>query len=174
MSLTLRPLDKVGRKRASNKIKPSKDKLPSGKEKAGIRTLPFRWTTRDCDYDGPFGWCKASHQDIFLKVIPKLQNFESQSWGEIETESNNNHHSIEIDQLCPEARQRLPDTKCKDMEELFSLRLEGAFRVWGARREGVFEVLWYDPQHQVYPVVKSSDKRREADKKRRNQQSTSK
>lgn len=161
-------------KKAGKNVQPPGNKIPSGKEKAGIRTLPFRWTTRDCDYGGPFGWHNASHQDILFEVIPKLQHFESQSWDEVETKSNNRHHSIEVDQLCSEARQRLPHTQCKDIDELFSLRLEGAFRVWGARRGNVFEVLWYDPQHKVYPVVPGSDKWKEAEKKRRNQQSTSK
>ncbi len=38
-----------------------------------------------------------------------------------------------------------------DATLLHSLRLNGAYRVWGILRENVYYVLWLDPEHEVWP-----------------------
>lgn len=40
--------------------------------------------------------------------------------------------------------------KLDDVEEVVSLRLTGAQRLWGYRILAVFHVLWWDPEHKVY------------------------
>jgi len=36
-------------------------------------------------------------------------------------------------------------------DHLTSLRMGGKQRLWGFLRAGVFHVLWWDPEHQIYP-----------------------
>lgn len=65
------------------------------------------------------------------------------------------HHDQEISSLCSEARQRLAvlqlDRELEDAK-LFRFRVGGTERLWGFRRGGCFYVLWWDPDHQVYPT----------------------
>ena len=35
---------------------------------------------------------------------------------------------------------------------LFARALSGTKRLWGFRKDGVFYVLWWDPDHTVYPT----------------------
>jgi len=41
-----------------------------------------------------------------------------------------------------------------DAEELFEIRLSGKERVWGTMTGAVFNLLWWDPNHEVYEVKK--------------------
>jgi hypothetical protein len=59
--------------------------------------------------------------------------------------------SIPVENLSPEATQRLREVHHDDEEWLFEIRLGNKPRVWGIRRETVFLVLWWDPEHLVCP-----------------------
>lgn len=163
-------------KRPGQSLRPSEEKQPRGGLKAlSIHTLPFKWTTESCDLEGPFGWSKIEHETLLKDIFPKLQNFESQTWGEIETQSNGRHHLVETSGMADEAKGRLEDTEFSGQENLFSLRVEGGCRLWGVRTGAVFQVLWYDPEHRVWPTEKDAgDKRKQSMKEQRNRQSTSK
>ena len=41
-----------------------------------------------------------------------------------------------------------------DVDELYQLRVTGAERVWGIRSGPLLRLLWWDPNHEVYPVMK--------------------
>ena len=77
-----------------------------------------------CD---PFGW--HTIDGVLLEEIrTKLRNFESMTWGEI---LGRNNHLVDCSSLCKEARDRLEALALDDWEQLLSLRLTGAGRVWG-------------------------------------------
>jgi len=93
------------------------------------------------------------------KIYPKLCNFEKQTWEEIERDTHGNenkskHHYIKVDQIIKEARDRLDQLNLKDVDELFSLRLEGKLRIYGIRRLNYMEILWVDPNHEICPSKK--------------------
>lgn len=164
------------KKQPSQNVQPPAEKQPRGGLNAGsIHQRHFKWSTVDCDLDGPFGWHNSQHEVLLREILPKLQNFESQTWGDIELRSNGKHHFIPVTDLCADAKARLPETKFDGLEDLFSLRLEGAMRLWGSREGNVFQVVWYDPEHQVYPVEKDhGDKKKKQMREQRNRQSGSK
>lgn len=89
-------------------------------------------------------------------VFSKLAAFESMTWREIKQQTyggknKTNHHFItDLSKLDKDAQQRLE--KLQINENFFSLRLEGAVRVYGLLQSQVFEVLWYDNKHEIYPV----------------------
>lgn len=64
-----------------------------------------------------------------------------------------NHH-VSTSDLSEKAWRRLKDLKLEDVEQLFSLRISGKERVWGVLTQGVLEVLWWDPKHEVCPSHK--------------------
>jgi hypothetical protein len=63
----------------------------------------------------------------------------------------NNSHNISVSELIKEARDRLAEINLDDVDELFSLRLEGKIRIWGMLDNDVLKILWYDPKHEICP-----------------------
>lgn len=108
------------------------------------------WAFGIIDFDGPW-CCKRMEQRTLLEVVERLRHFESMTWGEIEGRQN---HAIEVSSLVREARNRLVEIGQDDVDELFSLRINGPSRVWGIRVHHVLRLLWWDPNHAVCPVTK--------------------
>ena len=108
------------------------------------------WAFSIIDFDGPW-CCTRMDQETLLEVVQRLRNLESMTWGEIE---GRHHHAVEVSSLAPEAQRRLADLQLDDVDELFSLRINGPSRVWGIRVHHVLKLLWWDPRHEVCPVTK--------------------
>jgi hypothetical protein len=102
-----------------------------------------------CD---PFGWHKLGIEEMH-DVRAKLKDFESMTWSQILVAGKHQHHSVSVDDLCSHARKRLVAIGQQDVGEVVSLRLKGTQRVWGILREGIMQVLWWDPDHQVCPSL---------------------
>ena len=91
-------------------------------------------------------------------IRPKLHEFESMTWGEIETattggkERHKAHHEMETYVLSPAAQKRLAEIKLDTFDALFRFRFDGRKRLWGIRDQHIFRLVWYDPDHTVYPT----------------------
>jgi hypothetical protein len=119
------------------------------------------WSFRFCDFDSEdYGFAQAnSLRDVLLR----LKSFEQQTCGDIcnaTGKRNTLHHYIPIRQLITEAQKRLREINLHNCEllddELFSLHISGRGRLWGILdNNGIFYVVWYDPEHHIYPVEKS-------------------
>lgn len=72
------------------------------------------------------------------------------TWDDIFVKARKHHHSVEVGKLSKKARDRLIEIRKDDLDELYSLRLGGTERIWGILDRGVFILLWWDPNHQVY------------------------
>ncbi|MCP3388895.1 hypothetical protein NLM27_08925 [Bradyrhizobium sp. CCGB12] len=131
------------------------NKVPrDGQLAAIIAAKKFCWRFDQIDWDGPFGWSKILTSDLARAVIPKLHDYESMTWAEIDGPSGS--HSVDLDQLCKEARDRLSSLKMTHVEVLFSVRMTGPTRVWGVKDVAILRVLWWDPDHQVCPSLKKN------------------
>jgi hypothetical protein len=73
------------------------------------------------------------------------------TWSEILVRGNKQNHLVRTASLCPEARARLAELRLDDIERLLALHLSGTERVWGIFTKGILTVLWWDPDHKVYP-----------------------
>lgn len=60
--------------------------------------------------------------------------------------------SVPASGICKDARDRLGDIERDDIDDLVEIRLGNKPRVWGVRRGHVFHVLWWDPDHTVWPT----------------------
>lgn len=88
-------------------------------------------------------------------LLEELKAQENMTWDTIEKAvhgrgGKSKNHEIPVYQLVKEAKQRLRDLDLDERESLFSLRLSGKKRVWGIRNFNVLEILWIDPDHQIY------------------------
>lgn len=97
-----------------------------------------------------------SENIFWAEVFPKLSHFEMSDWNTIEREGygshgKTKHHSISVSDIVPKAQKRLAELKLDDIDSLFSIRLSGKFRIWGIRKFGYLQVLWFDPNHEVCP-----------------------
>jgi hypothetical protein len=95
-------------------------KTPRGGELAEVvRNKPFCWRLGDIGWDGPWGWSRASVDDLIRTVIPKPHDYESMTWSEMDGPSGS--HPVQFEDLCAEARARLDDLG-REVESLFSVR----------------------------------------------------
>ncbi|AWW74573.1 hypothetical protein CD351_09060 [Erythrobacter sp. KY5] len=119
---------------------------------------PLAWRFGQTDKAGPFAWDIQPDQK-FREVMLKLCEFESKNWNEITAGGS---HPIATEKLCDEAKSRLVEIERDDLDELLSLRLAGKNRVWCIKSGHLLRPLWWDEEHQVYPVEKDK-----ADRKKR-------
>ena len=61
------------------------------------------------------------------------------------------HVCVETRHVCKEAKRRLENREI-ETDELISLRMGTKKRLWGIREGSVFHILWWDPEHQVWPT----------------------
>jgi hypothetical protein len=110
------------------------------------------WVFAAMDEGGPWGRKLLTESAIWDDILPKMRNFESMTWSQIELDRKRNH-SIPISDLCKEAQKRI-EVISLDVDELFRFRLTGEQRLWGVRDRNRFKLLWWDPEHKVCPSQK--------------------
>lgn len=66
----------------------------------------------------------------------------------------NNNHFVPVAKLAKEAKVRLREIRQEDVSDLFSLHIDGKTRIYGIRDGRALKLLWYDPDHTVYPMTK--------------------
>ena len=123
---------------------------------------PLAWRFGQADRGGPFAW-SISPPEKFQEVIEKLASFEDKNWNEI---TRGGSHTIPTAELCEDAKSRLIALERDDLDELLSLRLAGDDRVWCVKQGHLLRPLWWDADHQVYPVLKDKADRRKKKRKR--------
>ena len=148
-----------------------KEKKVIQKEKATPQKKPIVVETPEDFYDkvpswsfkmmdnGYVKWGLCHANDLYNKVIKKLVDFEGMTWGEIikatggRNHRNNNHYE-NVSDLTLEAQKRWKDLKLEEYDRVFSLRLSGKERLYGILLSGIFRIIWYDSEHEIYPIDK--------------------
>ena len=128
----------------------ARSKNPSSRPE-NISEKRFLWRTSKVDLDGRWGWGQVDARLLLKEIIPKLQDYESMKWGEIE---GRNSHFVKVEQCCKDAQQRLQEIEKDDFSELFSLRMNGKKRIFGIRQSAELQILWWDPEHEICPSTK--------------------
>jgi len=140
------PIRTVQRKKPAEQWKTQTGQLPSNDLDKPV------WKLSLLDWDGPWGW-RDIKANQWQQILQKLGYFETRTWADIKSDGNN--HAVFI-QNCPnpETLKRLTEIHLDDIEELFSLRLSGKERIWGILDNHIFKILWWDPNHEVWPSTK--------------------
>jgi hypothetical protein len=104
------------------------------------------------DYDwGTSGEGATAASDSFFEIAKKLKSYSTRTWNEIRADRKRDH-SAQPAQLCKKAQERLRTIQLDDVDVLFRFRLTGTHRLWGYQCGQYFVVLWWDPDHQVWPM----------------------
>lgn len=72
------------------------------------------------------------------------------TWAEID--SHRSCGFMPVSELSKDAREYLVETQRDDVDQLYKLRLDKRARIWGIRRGDKLRILWWDPDHTVYPM----------------------
>lgn len=112
------------------------------------------WRFAMVDPDGPWAPTNISPRDMAV-LLRKLVAFESMTVGEIFAPGSEHGKLYEVEKIPTRAAvDRLEATKHDDETHLHRLRCSGRQRLYGILREHVFHVLWWDPEHEVWPSFK--------------------
>ena len=97
-------------------------------------------------------------RNYFLETLyPLLREREDATWQAIESATHgkkgkSNSHHVRVEKLSSDAQKRLKEMKLDDIDEIYSLRLEGKLRIYGIRKYNYLKILWVDTEHEIYPI----------------------
>jgi hypothetical protein len=131
------------KKQAVIKEAPSLKKKPRIMGQPTLGDKHVVWRFSGADQAGPWGWGTA-WPDSIGEIVRKLKEFETLNYLSI----------VSLDRIVPEAFKRLRDINKDDTESLHGWHIKGKQRLWCIEHEGTMCVLWWDPEHQVYPTPK--------------------
>jgi hypothetical protein len=117
----------------------------------------FALVDRDTKYD--WGWHLLDDAGA-RSLVEFILQISQLTWNEIRsmTGSGNKaqhrkHHDQGISTLVTEAQECLSGPRYEEMgSEVFRFSLSPLCRLWGFEHRGTFYVVWWDPEHKVYPV----------------------
>lgn len=142
-----------------NKKKPPKNvdfPIPTKEAKyvknpIGYQSQYIAWHFQCMDIDGDW----PCTMDIISQIKNKLHEYERLRWSEVLKPINN--HPMPINKIINKAQRRLLDLGYGDTAKLYQLQIKNGGsmqRLWGLRQENIFQILWWDPNHEIYPVEK--------------------
>jgi hypothetical protein len=134
--------------------------IRAGANPGSIYHMKMTWTvdTADCEGAWESGTPRQWGETCWDQTIsPKLAEWQKLTWGEIDQfttggkDRHKMHHSMDMEILADEAQYRAAELE-KFSDTIFRFRLGSTKRLWGFRVVNHFEVIWYDPNHEIYPT----------------------
>jgi hypothetical protein len=118
----------------------------------------FSFRFADRTYDGSWGFNRSA--DESHTVAELMCNMGALTWSEIYSQTTGGrrrrkkHHDQPLAGLCKEAQDRIAHLRLDEVidDRVFRFRHGGTGRLWGWQVEDIFFVLWWDPDHQVFPT----------------------
>jgi hypothetical protein len=108
------------------------------------------WRFRHADQDGR--WCFHDAADDLRSVLTQLASFESMKVGEVFPGGGYPGKEYDVESIpSAEALERLYAIGLADMTKISVIRLGGQPRLYGFRQGNVFHVVWWDPEHEIWP-----------------------
>ncbi|PKK82404.1 MAG: hypothetical protein CVT49_13785 [candidate division Zixibacteria bacterium HGW-Zixibacteria-1] len=147
----MKKVNRNSRQVPTTKHQPGPPSIRKSHDPEAFARLTPSWAVARIDRISEWGWDNISVDILWAEIHSKLRDFESMTWAEIMAKGS---HNIEKYKLIPRAQNRLSELRLDDLGELFSLRLTGKKRIWGILNNGILRIIWYDPQHQIYPSQK--------------------
>lgn len=145
-------------KKVKSGAKPTAGKQVKVAEQISLYQLSPKWSFVKCDMQHE-KWGIFNNIEHLGDMLARFKEWERGTWGEILTTTsgrkhNTQSHPMPVEILDKEAAKRLTELNLDSYDVLYSLTITGKQRVWGIMIEetGTFQLLWYDSQHEVYPV----------------------
>lgn len=110
------------------------------------------WAFAKCDLRGcQWSWERIDGENL-VQVLERLKDHESRRWKEILLDKSNGSIEISNERIAAEAKTRFVDLGFHDFDTIWKLRVNGPGRVWGIRIGRTLHIVWWDPDHGVYPM----------------------
>lgn len=153
-----RPKVKVEHRKSSGEREPKSTPRSQGND----RKLVFSLQYADRAHNDGWAWPATAAGDAW-EILDFMCETSKLTWGEIMSQMTGPNHrrrpkhsSYNFGSVGTVAQRRLAELRLDEIfEEFFRFRLTGEKRLWGFRTEDVFHLLWWDPEHQVYPTDRS-------------------
>jgi hypothetical protein len=147
-------------KRVSQATTPVANKVIKETEKFAIGPFLMEWTRERVDVVGNWTWGPRSclDDDWTTLLEPFLREYAKKTWNEIHAERTGGkqrrqkHVDYSKSSICSEAQERLVEIEMDDIDRIFRFRLSGRNRMYGIRYQQIFFVLWWDPEHNIFPT----------------------
>lgn len=110
------------------------------------------WRFADIDMDGAWGW-----RDVTLDEIAWMRSWLAQMEKLTWAEASGRRVGVKLCKLANAPRKpvaRLEELMRDDVDGLVEFHLQGKPRIWGVRIGNVCHLLWWDPEHTVWPSRK--------------------
>ncbi|MCP3798480.1 hypothetical protein NLX83_04325 [Allokutzneria sp. A3M-2-11 16] len=106
------------------------------------------------DLDGP--WCLTKiNQGAHRALLKRVKGFESMTVQEIFARGDGTGKDYALPDLPSKAAlERLRELEYDDRDQISRLRIDGPGRLYGFRERERFYVLWWDPEHEIWPSKK--------------------
>lgn len=133
------------------------------------RTISKRHSTDNENVVWRFDWIDKSGKFAFnldrtdflcREVLEKMISYNSMTWTEVKMQTHDHrgktkHHFLDYDGISKEGKERISEKHLEDYtDSIFSFSLMNILRIIGIRKDQYFYAIWYDPNHQFYPVKK--------------------
>lgn len=117
------------------------------------------WCARIADLEGAWSWGENrqwSDDEWKDQITQGLNSLEGLDWSELQSMTSDSmhlmHHSHDINDLCNEAVERWLERDLEQFDSPFRFRLGNKKRAWGVELHGHFYLVWYEREHNIYPV----------------------
>lgn len=112
------------------------------------------WRFEHVDHEGPWGFSKLSGDDL-CALLRKLRDFERMSVPALLHQSGGLAKSYDLEKLPnKQAKERLEHLRLADQTSISRLRINGPGRLYGFIDKNVFHVVFWDPEHLIWPSSK--------------------
>lgn len=111
------------------------------------------WSFAEHDRGGEFSLRDATSEDV-REILMKLEDFSSMTLGEFVRHGSEHCKRYDVAAIEKFARDRLVALKKDDETHICRLRFSGEKRLYGFLRKEVFNIVWWDPDHRIYPSKK--------------------
>ena len=135
-------------KRASRNRNPSSRRRATSPPMESTQNKKLVWKVSKIDDNSQWGWNQITCPDFLRNIWEKMQHFETMTWSEI---LGRDHHEIPVNNIRRQAQKRLEELQHDDEETLVSFHITGRQRIWAIRSGQEAFLLWWDPDHEIYP-----------------------
>lgn len=109
------------------------------------------WRFSRCDFDGcVWSWSNVDGPSL-VSILTRLKELETRTWKEILLDKSNGSIEVSHERIASDAKARIA-SNYSDIDTIWKLRVTQAGRVWGTRVGHVLHIMWWDPEHSVYPM----------------------
>lgn len=121
------------------------------------RSQRIVWRLGRLDLDHPKPWLKHEGAETLATILVRLRSMEFNIWADIDQMSHN-HDWEDLSEWERASLKRLEDLELDDQTGWYQLHLSKMGRLIGFREGNVFNVVWWDKDHDVYVTKRNKKK----------------